>query len=45
MKKYLWVLFFVLFNSGIVFGAPEEHDVTFQTVNPVGTTNANIAAN
>lgn len=46
MKKYFSFLAICIFVSfGIVFGAPEDQDATFQTFNETGITNANIAAN
>ena len=46
MKKYLSLLTICsLMSFGFVFGAPEDHDESFQTFNEVGVTNANIAAN
>lgn len=43
MKKY-W-LFLGVLCSLISFATPDEIDDTFQTFNPDGVTNANIAAN
>lgn len=46
MKKYFCFFTICLCVSfGIVFGAPEDQDTTFQTFNEIGITNANIAAN
>lgn len=46
MKKYFsFLAICILVSFGIVFGAPEDQDATFQTFNEAGITNANIAAN
>jgi len=46
MKKYFSLLAICfLVSFGFVFGAPEDHDESFQTFNEIGVTNANIAAN
>ncbi len=46
MKKYFSFLAICsLVSFGFVFGAPEDHDESFQTFNEVGITNANIGSN
>ena len=46
MKKYFsFLAICALVSFGIVFGAPEDHDESFETFNDIGITNANIGAN